>query len=74
MTVPSPTASAATPWRPRPGRWGLQIMSSQRLGQIYYDLGDYHRAMTYFRSNVASLQGALLYERFDAGTLAPSLP
>ena len=45
-----------------------------RLGQIYYDLGDYHQAMAYFRSNVASLQDALLYERFDVGTLAPSLP
>ena len=56
------------------GDLGLQIMSSQRLGQIYYDLGDYHQAMAYFRSNVASLQGALLYERFDVGTLTPSLP
>jgi tetratricopeptide (TPR) repeat protein len=50
------------------GDMGLQIVSSQRLGQIYYDLGDYHQAMAYFRSNVASLQGALLYERFDVGT------
>ena len=50
------------------GDMALQIMSSQRLGQIYYDLGDYQRAMAYFRSNVASLQGALLYERFGVST------
>jgi class 3 adenylate cyclase/tetratricopeptide (TPR) repeat protein len=50
------------------GEMGFQIASSQRLGQLYYDLGDYHQAMAYFRSNVASLQGALLYERFDVGT------
>jgi class 3 adenylate cyclase/tetratricopeptide (TPR) repeat protein len=50
------------------GDVGFQIASSQRLGQIYYDLGDYPQAMAYFRSNVASLQGALLYERFDVGT------
>src|SRR4029453_19099991 len=49
------------------GDVGLQIASSQRLGMIYYDLGDYHRAMAYLRSNVASLQGELLYERFDVG-------
>ena len=50
------------------GDMGFQIVSSQRLGQIYYDLGDYHQAMVCFRSNMASLQGALLYERFDVGT------
>jgi tetratricopeptide (TPR) repeat protein len=50
------------------GDMGFQIASSQRLGQVYYDLGDYHQAMAYFRSNVAALQGALLYERFDVGT------
>jgi class 3 adenylate cyclase len=50
------------------GDMGFQIASSQRLGQIYYDLGDYHQAMTYFRSNVVVLQSALLYERFDTGT------
>jgi class 3 adenylate cyclase/tetratricopeptide (TPR) repeat protein len=50
------------------GDMGFQIASSQRLGQLYYDLGDYHQAMAYFRNNVAALQGALLYERFDVGT------
>jgi class 3 adenylate cyclase/tetratricopeptide (TPR) repeat protein len=50
------------------GDMGFQIVSSHRLGQIYYDLGDYHQAMAYFRNNLASLQGALLYERFDVGT------
>jgi tetratricopeptide (TPR) repeat protein len=50
------------------GDVGLQIASSQRLGMIYYDLGNYHRAMAYLRSNVASLQGALLYERFEVIT------
>src|SRR4029434_247504 len=43
------------------------MQAIQRLDMIYYDLGDYHRAMTYLRSNVASLQGELLYERFDVG-------
>jgi tetratricopeptide (TPR) repeat protein len=46
----------------------IQIMSSLRLGQFYYDLGDYQRAMACFRSNVASLQGALRYKRFSAST------
>jgi tetratricopeptide (TPR) repeat protein len=46
----------------------IQIMSSLRLGQLYYDLGDYQRAMACFRSNVASLQGALRYKRFSAST------
>jgi class 3 adenylate cyclase/tetratricopeptide (TPR) repeat protein len=50
------------------GDMGFQIVSSQRLGQIYYDLGGYHQAMACFRSNMASLQGALLHERFDVGT------
>jgi tetratricopeptide (TPR) repeat protein len=50
------------------GDLALQIMASQRLGQLYYDLGDYQQAMTYFRSNVASLQGALRYERFGVNT------
>jgi predicted ATPase/class 3 adenylate cyclase len=51
----------------------LQIGSNQRLGQIYYDLGDYHRAMECMRSNVASLQGELLYKRFGTNIALPAI-
>jgi class 3 adenylate cyclase/tetratricopeptide (TPR) repeat protein len=36
------------------------------LGQVYYDTGDYPRAIETLEWNVTTLQGALLYERFDA--------
>ena len=51
----------------------LQIGSNQRLGQIYYDLGDYHRAMECMRSNVASLQGELLHKRFGTNIALPAI-
>jgi tetratricopeptide (TPR) repeat protein len=34
------------------------------LGEAYYALGDYHRALDFLRSNVRSLEGELLRERF----------
>jgi len=39
-------------------------VANQRLGQAYLDLGDYRRASECFRSNIESLQGELIRERF----------
>jgi tetratricopeptide (TPR) repeat protein len=36
------------------------------LGQVYYETGDYPRAIESLEYNVATLQGELLYARFDA--------
>jgi tetratricopeptide (TPR) repeat protein len=49
----------------RLGDFALQVMSNFRLGQIYYALGDYQRAMEVLRRNVAFLKGDQHYERFD---------
>ena len=45
---------------------GFQALVRLRLGQAYYDMGDYPRAIESYEWNVATLQGDLLYERFDA--------
>jgi tetratricopeptide (TPR) repeat protein len=46
------------------GHIGLQTRVHFRLGQAYYDAGDYPRAAESFERNVATLQGDLLSERF----------
>jgi class 3 adenylate cyclase/tetratricopeptide (TPR) repeat protein len=44
----------------------LQARVRLSLGQVYYDTGDYRRAIESLEWNVTTLQGDLLYERFDA--------
>jgi tetratricopeptide (TPR) repeat protein len=46
------------------GDFALQVMVQHYLGVAYYTLGDYRRAMGSLRSNVESLEGDLLRERF----------
>ena len=48
------------------GHVGFQARVRLSLGQVYYDTGDYPRAIESFEWNVATLQGDLLYERFGA--------
>lgn len=45
---------------------GLQAWAHLTLGQIYYDLGDYPRAVESLQRNVATQQDELLSERFGA--------
>jgi class 3 adenylate cyclase/tetratricopeptide (TPR) repeat protein len=42
----------------------LQVTANYRLGEAYYYLGDYGRAIDCLRQNVASLNGELLYTHF----------
>jgi class 3 adenylate cyclase len=46
------------------GHVGLQARAHLSLGQVYYDTGDYPRAVESFGWNVATFQGELLSERF----------
>jgi tetratricopeptide (TPR) repeat protein len=46
------------------GHVGLQARAHIVLGRIYYDVGDYPRAVESLGRNVAMLQGDLRYERF----------
>ena len=46
------------------GDVGLQVRSNFYMGSVYYDQGDYHRAVDCLRWNVATLQGDLIRERF----------
>jgi class 3 adenylate cyclase/tetratricopeptide (TPR) repeat protein len=46
------------------GDVGLQVKANFYLGSVYYDLGDYGRAVECLRWNVTSLDGDLLRERF----------
>jgi class 3 adenylate cyclase/tetratricopeptide (TPR) repeat protein/energy-coupling factor transporter ATP-binding protein EcfA2 len=46
------------------GDVGLQVKANFYLGTVYYDLGDYGRAVEGLRWNVASLEGDLTRERF----------
>ncbi len=46
------------------GNIDLQVMANYRLGQAYYYLGDYRKAIDYFKSNVAVLKDELRYKRF----------
>jgi class 3 adenylate cyclase/tetratricopeptide (TPR) repeat protein len=46
---------------------GLRARAHLTLGQVYYDAGDYPRAVESLGQNVALLQGQLLSERLNAG-------
>jgi tetratricopeptide (TPR) repeat protein len=46
------------------GHVGLQAGAHSVLGRVYYDAGDYARAVESLERNVATLQGDLLSERF----------
>ena len=46
------------------GDFALQVMANQYLGVAYHVLGDHRRAIGLLRSNVESLAGDLLRERF----------
>jgi tetratricopeptide (TPR) repeat protein len=48
----------------------LQAMTHEHLGVIYYQLGDYRRAIAFLRQSVASLEGEWLRER--CGTEVPA--
>ena len=49
----------------------LQVVANLRLGQAYLGLGDYRRARDCFESNIESLDGDLIRERFgEAGLLS----
>src|SRR5262245_30477390 len=52
------------------GDFALQVMAHHYLGIAYHTLGDYHRALELLRSNVESLAGELIRERFSM----PGLP
>ena len=52
------------------GDFALQVMAHHYLGVAYHILGDYRRAMGLLRSNVESLAGDLLRERFGLTGLA----
>ncbi|MCI0528068.1 MAG: tetratricopeptide repeat protein, partial [Nitrospira sp.] len=45
--------------------FALQTLTNIMLGQVYYSLGNYPQAMNFLRKNVESLQGDLIYERFN---------
>jgi len=47
----------------------LEVVSNVRLGLAYLDLGDYRRARERFQSNIESLQGELIRERFGEVSL-----
>jgi tetratricopeptide (TPR) repeat protein len=48
------------------GHVGLQAWAHLSLGHVYYDMGDYARAVEHLARNVATLQGELLSERFGS--------
>jgi class 3 adenylate cyclase/tetratricopeptide (TPR) repeat protein len=48
------------------GHGGLQAWAHLSLGQVYYDIGDYPRAVASLQRNVTTPQGDLHYERFGA--------
>jgi tetratricopeptide (TPR) repeat protein len=48
----------------------LQVTTHSFLGQTYYFLGDYRRALDILRRNMASLEGDLFGEHFDGGLTA----
>jgi tetratricopeptide (TPR) repeat protein len=52
------------------GDFALQVMAHHFLGMAYHVLGDHHRAIGLLRSNVESLKGELLRERFGLTALA----
>ena len=48
------------------GHIGLQARGHFNLGRVYYDMGDYTRAIESLEQNVVTLRGDLLYERFGS--------
>jgi class 3 adenylate cyclase/tetratricopeptide (TPR) repeat protein len=44
--------------------FALEVMATFFVGTAYHALGDYRRAVDYFRRNMASLTGELICERF----------
>ena len=55
------------------GHVGLQAQAHLHLGRVYYDTGDYPRAVESFERNVATLQGDLLYERFGTNAIIAAI-
>ena len=55
------------------GDVGLTVTAQYYLGIVYRSLGDYRRAVEFYRKNVACLHGALLQERFGLPGLASAL-
>ena len=51
------------------GSFGQQVVSAFRLGQAYHALGEYGRAIEFFRRTAASLSGDLIHERFGMAGL-----
>jgi tetratricopeptide (TPR) repeat protein len=51
----------------------LQVMAYFVLGEVYYGLGDYRRAMDMLRRNVEALNHAGSQERFGESALGPGL-
>jgi tetratricopeptide (TPR) repeat protein len=47
----------------------LQVLANQRLGSACDAVGDYHRAVRLLERNIALLSGAMIRERFGAGSL-----
>jgi class 3 adenylate cyclase/tetratricopeptide (TPR) repeat protein len=50
------------------GHVGLQAGARLSLGRVYYDMGDYARAVESLRQNVVTLQGDLLLERLGTSS------
>jgi tetratricopeptide (TPR) repeat protein len=55
------------------GEVGLTVVAQHHLGTVYRNLGDYRRAVEYFRKNVACLHGELVHEHFGLPGLASVL-
>jgi tetratricopeptide (TPR) repeat protein len=55
------------------GHIGLQARAHLDLGRVYYDTGDYARAVESLEWNVATLQRELLYERFGSNNIVAAV-
>jgi tetratricopeptide (TPR) repeat protein len=55
------------------GHVGLQAQAHLSLGRVYYDTGDYARAVESLEWNVATLQGDLLYEHFGTNNIVAAV-
>ncbi|MBM3225412.1 MAG: tetratricopeptide repeat protein [Candidatus Tectomicrobia bacterium] len=51
------------------GHIGLQARAYLNLGRVYYDMGDYSRAVESLERNVVTLHGDLLYESFGSNDI-----
>jgi class 3 adenylate cyclase/tetratricopeptide (TPR) repeat protein len=54
------------------GDFALQVQISNRLGRAYLLLGNYRRAIDFWRWTIASLKGELMYERFGMSNFQAS--